>query len=50
MDLTTISYAVRDGVAHVRLDRPEGANAVNPTFARELREVMLGIEIGRAHV
>ena len=44
MDLTTIDYDVRHGVAHVRLARPEGANAVNPTFARDLRDVMLEIE------
>jgi 2-(1,2-epoxy-1,2-dihydrophenyl)acetyl-CoA isomerase len=31
-------------VAHVRFARPEGANAVNPAFSRELREVMLEIE------
>ncbi|MCP4223043.1 MAG: enoyl-CoA hydratase [Actinomycetia bacterium] len=44
MDLTTIDYEVRDGVAHVRFARPEGANAVNPTFSRGLRAVMLEIE------
>ncbi len=44
MDLSTITYEVRDGVAHVRLSRPEGANAVNPQFSRELRSVMLEIE------
>ncbi len=44
MDLTTIDYEVRDGVAHVRFARPEGANAVNPTFSRDLRAVMLEIE------
>ncbi len=44
MDLSTINYSVSDGVAHIRFARPEGANAVNPTFARELRAVMLEIE------
>ena len=44
MDLATIDYEVRDGVAHVRFARPEGANAVNPAFARDLRDVMLEIE------
>lgn len=44
MDLETINYEVRDGVAHIRLNRPEGANAVNPQFSRELRAVMLEIE------
>jgi 2-(1,2-epoxy-1,2-dihydrophenyl)acetyl-CoA isomerase len=44
MQLSTIDYAVRNGVAHVRLARPEGANAVNPTFARDLRAVMLAVQ------
>lgn len=44
MNLDTIDYAVRDGVAHVRFARPEGANAVNPAFSRDLRAVMLEIE------
>jgi 2-(1,2-epoxy-1,2-dihydrophenyl)acetyl-CoA isomerase len=34
---------VSDGVGHVLLDRPDGANAVNPTLARELRDVVLEI-------
>jgi 2-(1,2-epoxy-1,2-dihydrophenyl)acetyl-CoA isomerase len=44
MDLETIDYATKDGVAHVRFARPAGANAVNPTFSRDLRDVMLEIE------
>ena len=48
MDLETIIYEVRDGVAHVRFNRPEGANAVNPQFSRELRAVMLEIEFDDA--
>jgi 2-(1,2-epoxy-1,2-dihydrophenyl)acetyl-CoA isomerase len=44
MELSTMTYDVRDGVAHVRLDRPEGANAVNPAFAADLRAVMIAIE------
>ncbi len=44
MDLDTIDYRTSDGVAHVRFARPEGANAVNPAFSRDLREVMLEIE------
>lgn len=42
--IETIDYHVADGVAHVRFNRPEGANAVNPTFASDLRDVMLTIE------
>jgi 2-(1,2-epoxy-1,2-dihydrophenyl)acetyl-CoA isomerase len=44
MELKTIGYEVRDGVAHVRFARPEGVNAVNPAFAKDLRAVMLEIE------
>ena len=48
MDLETIDYRTDGGVAHVRFARPEGANAVNPTFARDLRAVMLEIEFDDA--
>ena len=41
---TTITYEARDGVGHLRLARPEGANAVNPTLSKDLRDVMLEIE------
>ena len=44
MEFETMRYRVENGVAHVRFDRPQRANAVNPTFARELRQVMLDIE------
>jgi 2-(1,2-epoxy-1,2-dihydrophenyl)acetyl-CoA isomerase len=44
VELTTIDYQVRQGVAHVRFARPEGANAVNPAFSRDLRAVMLAAE------
>ena len=40
----TISYEAREGVAHLRFARPEGANAVNPDFSRDLRAAMLEIE------
>ena len=48
MDLQTISYRAENGVAHVRFDRPEGANAVNPQFSRDLRDVMIEIEFDDA--
>ncbi len=48
MDLETIDYRTEDGVAHVRFARPEGANAVSPTFSRDLRAVMLEIEFDDA--
>jgi 2-(1,2-epoxy-1,2-dihydrophenyl)acetyl-CoA isomerase len=44
MDLTTMTYEVRDRVAHVRFNRPEGANAVNPAFSADFRSVMVAIE------
>jgi len=44
MDLSTMTYEVRDHVAHVRFTRPEGANAVNPAFSSDLRAVMVAIE------
>lgn len=44
MDLKNASYEVRDGVAHVRLTRPEGANALNPQLSADLRDVMLAIQ------
>lgn len=44
MTYETISYRSADGVGHLRLDRPDGANAVSEAFARELRSVMIEIE------
>ena len=43
-----MTYEVRDGVAHVRFTRPEGANAVNPAFSADLRAVMVAIEFDAA--
>lgn len=48
MELTTMTYDVRDGVAHVRFTRPEGANAVNPAFSADLRAVVLAVEFDDA--
>lgn len=48
MELKVIEYEVRDGVAHIRFTRPEGANAVNPVFARDFRAVMLAVEFDNA--
>lgn len=44
MELETIIYEVRDNVAHVHLNRPEGANAVSEAFAADLKAVMMEIE------
>ncbi len=43
-EFTTIRYEVRAGVAHIRLARPQAANAINPAFAREFRAAMIRIE------
>ncbi|MEZ5378067.1 MAG: enoyl-CoA hydratase-related protein [Acidimicrobiales bacterium] len=48
MAFTTLSYDVRDGVGHVRFTRPEGANAVNPALARDLRDVVIEIQFDDA--
>lgn len=48
MELATINYHAHNGVGHVHFNRPEGANAVNPTFSRDLRDVMLEIEFDDA--
>lgn len=44
MAFETIRYDVHTGVAYVRLARPEWANAINPIFSREFREIMVAIE------
>ncbi len=44
MELATIDYTVADGVAHIRLNRPESANAVSKAFAVDLRTVAHEIE------
>ena len=46
--LTTMTYSVTDGVAHVRFTRPELANAVSPAFSSDLRAVMVEIEFDPA--
>jgi len=44
MTYETITYEASDGVGHLRLNRPGGANAVSEAFARDLRNVMIEIE------
>lgn len=41
IELETILYEATDHVAHIRLNRPDGANAVSLQFSKDLREVML---------
>ncbi len=48
MTYSTMTYDVRDGVAHVRFTQADRANAVNPPFAADLRKVMIEIEFDPA--
>ena len=48
MTYETITYSVAEGVGHLRLNRPDGANAVSEAFARDLRNVMIEIEFDDA--
>ena len=43
MEFETITYEVRDRVGLLHFNRPEGANAVNPAFGRDLKAVMMEI-------
>ena len=45
MELSTMNYEVKDNVGYIHFSRPEGANAVNPAFCRDLKNVMLEIEL-----
>ena len=40
----TLSVALRDGVAHIELDRPGKANALDATMWQELREVFIKLD------
>ncbi len=42
-EFETITYEVTGRVGRLHFNRPEGANAVNPAFAADLRKVMLDI-------
>ncbi|MFT7597373.1 MAG: 2-(1,2-epoxy-1,2-dihydrophenyl)acetyl-CoA isomerase [Acidimicrobiales bacterium] len=37
----TVLYSTEDNIAHIRFNRPDGANALNPALSRDLRDVML---------
>lgn len=41
IEYETMSYSVSDHIAHIRLTRPEGANAVSVQFAKDLRAATL---------
>lgn len=48
MTYETITYDAADGVGHLHLNRPSGANAVSEAFARDMRDVMIEIEFDDA--
>jgi 2-(1,2-epoxy-1,2-dihydrophenyl)acetyl-CoA isomerase len=43
MTYSTMTYDVRDGVAHLRFTQPDRANAVSPAFSADLRAAMIEI-------
>jgi 2-(1,2-epoxy-1,2-dihydrophenyl)acetyl-CoA isomerase len=43
MTYSTMTYDVRDGVAHLRFAQPDRANAVSPAFSADLRAAMIEI-------
>lgn len=44
----TITYSAADGVGHLKLNRPGGANAVSEQFSADMRAVMIEIEFDPA--
>jgi enoyl-CoA hydratase len=44
MDLATVTYGVRDGVARVVLNRPDQLNAINPALLEDLAQVCDDVE------
>ena len=44
MELTTMKYHVDQNVAHIVFSRAEAANAVNPSFCKDLKAVMAAIK------
>ena len=38
--LSTVLYAVRDGIAHVTLNRPEARNALSAALMRDLTRAL----------
>src|SRR3990172_8668136 len=41
MDYATLLFDVRDGVAHITLNRPDAANTVNRDMAKEIMQAAL---------
>jgi 2-(1,2-epoxy-1,2-dihydrophenyl)acetyl-CoA isomerase len=45
MPLETLGLRIEDGVGRITLRRPDNANAMNPTMARELLEVAIACDV-----
>ena len=48
MDYETLTLEVRDGVAHLTLNRPDAANGIDLSMARELEQAVLSMAGDRA--
>lgn len=44
MDLSTVTYAAKDGIARIVLNRPEQLNAISPTLLEDLDRVCATVE------
>ena len=44
MGMETLQLEISDGVAEIRLNRPDQRNAMNPAFWREIRSVFEGLD------
>ena len=44
--MSALAVTVADGVAHLRLNRPEAGNAMDPAFWRELPRMVRGLDAG----
>lgn len=45
LSLDTLGLRIEDGVGRITLRRPDNANAMNPTMARELLEVAIACDV-----
>ncbi len=48
MPLETLGLRIEDGVGRITLQRPDNANAMNPTMARELLDVAIACDVDAA--